>query len=167
MAFHDSFYQTQHNSSPFIFSVKDSITILIGEKRHQTQPIFGGFITGWNKKGGILGLDCRDALLNMNGDVMYENYAIGDPPEEGKIWKQFSNLYDTLRYMAETSLHRISPYNVPSQFGFSIDLEQSLSTIKSLSQVWERKKRNRSQPGLLSEVVQGQHRSASAKIYET
>lgn len=167
MAFHDSFYQTQHNYSPFIFSVKDSITILIGEKRHQTQPIFGGFITGWNKKGGILGLDCRDALLNMNGDVMYENYAIGDPPEEGKIWKQFSNLYDTLRYMAETSLHRISPYNVPSQFGFSIDF----GTVTEYNQIIVSgfgKERNATEasPGYCLKLYRASTGSASAKIYE-
>lgn len=121
LPFQDSFYQSNHNYSRFIFSLKDSITIMVGENRHHAQPIFGGYLTGWRKSGGILTLDCADSLLNLNADVMYENYAIGTPPEEGKVWRQFSNVYDTIRYMAENTLHRIEPYTVPNQKGFNLE----------------------------------------------
>lgn len=122
MPFQDDFYQNDHNYSPFIFSLKDSITILVGgERRSESAPIFGGYITGWTKNGDLFSLNCLDSLLNLNADLMYENYAIGAPPEEGKKYIQFSNVYDTFRYMAETTLHRISPYNVPASYGFRID----------------------------------------------
>jgi len=165
--FQDEFYQTLHNYSPFIFSFKDSITILVGDKRHHTQPIFGGFIVSWLKKGGTLSFGLLDAMLNLNADLMYENYAIGDPPEEGKVWKQFSNLYDTLRYMAETSLHRISPYNVPHQYGFKIDF----GTVTEYNQIitagfGKERNANMAWPGYCLKLYRASTGTATAKLYE-
>lgn len=167
MPFQDEFYQSRHNYSPFIFSLKDSVTILVGGKRSQTIPIFGSFITGWDKKGDLFTIGLHDALINLNADVMYENYAIGTPPDEGNVYKQFSNVTDTIRYMAETTIHRINPYYVSQQEGFHLDFG-SITEYNSVVVSGFGKERDATvaSPGYCLKLYRASTGAASAILYQ-
>ncbi|WP_321422759.1 hypothetical protein [uncultured Methanobacterium sp.] len=167
MPFQDEFYQSKHNYSPFIFSFKDSVTILVGGKRSQTMPIFGSFITGWDKKADLFTLGLHDTLINLNGDVMYENYAIGAPPEEGKVYRQFSNVNDTILYMAETAIQRINPLYVDQQEGFRLDFS-SVTDYNSVvvSGFGKDRDATMASPGYCLKLYRANTGDASAILYQ-
>lgn len=167
LAFLESYFQTDHKYSAWIFSLMDSLTISVGEKRSKTSPVFGGYLVGWKRTKKELALHCQDALLNLQKGVMYENYAVGTPPDEAKQYIQFGNVSDTIRYMVETTLHHLNSYNVPVQNGFKIDF----STIEEYNQIAVsgfEKERNATQgnPGYCLKLYRDSIGTATAKIYE-
>lgn len=167
LAFREEYFQDDHNYSPFVFSFKDSITILAGSNRHETQPVYGGYLTHWNKSGGVLQWNLLDRMMDTQAAILYSNYSIGAPLDGGVSYVQLSNVYETIRYMVETCLHRLNSNGVPRENGFRVDFAD-ISEYNNVTVTGWNKSRNLSQgnPAPSLKLVRGSTGAAEALLWK-
>lgn len=134
--------------NPLQFDLTDIITLYGGEKRRTSQPLFGGYITGYSidNEGG-LELRAIDRLWDLDRTPIYQNFSIGGasaPAGSTRPFTDFPSVYELSRFLGTTGRHSINTYNVPYEYGLYIDFSNStdynrVSTTGGYTKYWDTK----------------------------
>ena len=142
---HEDYWRKYDWYNPLQFDLSDIVTLWAGEKRNTTQPVFGGYVTGYSINDGSLELRCIDRLWDLNRTPIYQNFSIGStaaPEGSTRPFTNFPTVYSLATFLATTGRHHIPSYNIPHDYGLFLDFSNSsdfnqVSATGGFSKYWD------------------------------
>lgn len=146
-------YYDEDSPSRFIFDgYTNAITVWMGEDRKSAKSMFGGYITGLTDSysddlGYTLTVKGADRLLDFYREPVYMNFEVNThvKSDDSKIFPYVykHNIYETIRYLAETNEEGINTSGLEAPYVFYWDFsdrkEFDRLQVSRYTKVWDKK----------------------------